>query len=246
MRAVILAAGRGSRMRDLTADNPKCMLALSGRPLLHWQIDALRRGGVTEIGVVTGYKRELVASPELTEFRNARWEETNMVVSLTCAGAWLSEAPCIVSYSDIVYEPRVVSDLAGAEGDVTIAYDRDWLDQWRARFDDPLEDAETFRTDDRGRLTEIGGRAGSLDEIQGQYMGLLRFSPKGWDVFCSLFSGLPLARRETISMTELLSLMIANGSRIDTVPVNGGWFEADDQHDLAVCAEWCRTGKLAL
>jgi choline kinase len=246
MKAIILAAGRGSRMRDLTANSPKCMLMLSGRPLLHWQIDALRRGGVTEIAVVTGYKREQVASPELMEFHNARWEETNMVVSLTCADAWLSEEPCIVSYSDIVYEPRVISALVAARGDVAITYDREWLAQWQARFDDPLEDAETFRTDEQGGLVEIGSRAGSLDEIQGQYMGLLRFSPKGWRAFRSLLSGLPREHQESISMTELLSLMVDNGNRIDTVPVSGGWFEADDQYDLAVCAEWCQAGRLAL
>ena len=53
--AIILAAGRGSRMRELTDTKPKCLLELAGRPLLHWQLDALRDAGVERIVLVRGY-----------------------------------------------------------------------------------------------------------------------------------------------------------------------------------------------
>ncbi|MFZ9450262.1 MAG: NTP transferase domain-containing protein, partial [Alphaproteobacteria bacterium] len=62
MRAIILAAGRGSRMRQLTDERPKCLVPLRGRPLLEWQLEALRGAGIREIGIVTGYRREMLAS----------------------------------------------------------------------------------------------------------------------------------------------------------------------------------------
>ena len=85
MKAIILAAGRGSRMKDLTDERPKCLVELRGKPLLEWQLEALREAGINEIAIVTGYKRELLVNRGLTEFHNPRWAETQMVSSLACA-----------------------------------------------------------------------------------------------------------------------------------------------------------------
>src|SRR5580658_4255630 len=76
-RAVILAAGRGSRMGHLGDDRPKCLVALEGKPLIERQIAALRRGGVEEIAVVRGYRAEMIDCPGLYYFANERWAETN-------------------------------------------------------------------------------------------------------------------------------------------------------------------------
>ncbi len=108
MRGLILAAGRGSRMGALGDDRPKCLVELNGRPLLDRQIAALRRGGVDEIGVVRGYRAEILNFPGLTYFDNPRWAQTNMVMSLTAAASWLRVGPVIVSYADIFYRSNLV------------------------------------------------------------------------------------------------------------------------------------------
>src|SRR4051812_14747493 len=59
-KAIILSAGKGSRLLPLTEDRPKCLIELSGRSLLEWQIDALKANGVGEIVVVTGFRDDLV------------------------------------------------------------------------------------------------------------------------------------------------------------------------------------------
>ena len=59
MKAIILAAGRGSRMKNLTSDKPKCLVKLHGKPLLEWQLESMYKSGISEIAVVTGYKNEL-------------------------------------------------------------------------------------------------------------------------------------------------------------------------------------------
>jgi len=108
MRAIILAAGRGSRMGHLAADRPKCLVELEGKPLIERQIAALRRGGVDEIGVVRGYRAEMIDFPGLSYFANERWAETNMVMSLAAAGSWLRSGLVIVSYADIFYRSELV------------------------------------------------------------------------------------------------------------------------------------------
>ncbi len=231
-RAVILAAGRGSRMREATADRPKCLVPLAGRPLLEWQIRALRGGGMEAVALVTGYLGGQLADRADRCFENPRWQETNMVQSLVCAGEWLQAAPCLVSYADIVYNAGTVRKLAAAEGDLVITFDPHWRELWEARFEDPLADAETFRRDAGGRLVEIGGRARSLEEIQGQYMGLLKFTPAGWRGVCDYLAVLSREQQDRLDMTALLAGLLRSGFPIDTVPVEDRWLEVDSEQDL--------------
>lgn len=232
MKGVILAAGRGSRMGNLTEAQPKCLTELHGRALLDWQLRSLRLAGVSRIAIVTGYKGELLKRPGLKPFVNSRWETTNMVVSLLAAAEWLRAGDCLISYGDIVYAPATVSALAAAPGSLAISSNQDWLKIWQARFADPLADAESFAVDAEGRLRDIGRRATHLDEIQGQYMGLLRFTPAGWAQVETYLQTLEPARVDKLDMTSLLQRLLAEGIRIDTVPVAGGWLEIDSESDL--------------
>jgi L-glutamine-phosphate cytidylyltransferase len=234
MRALILAAGRGSRMRSLTRHRPKCLVPFAGRPLLHWQLAALRAAGLDQIAIVGGYLREALVAPGCTHLDNPRWAQTNMVATLACADAWLRADSCIVSYADIVYHPNHIRALARVLGDIAITYDRLWKQLWIERFNDPLGDAETFRRAADGTLTEIGGRAESLQAIEGQYMGLLRFTPASWARIRGWLEALPPAARDRLDMTGLLRRLLAQGTRIDTVPVEGRWCEVDSDEDLAL------------
>lgn len=236
MRALILAAGRGSRMRHLTETHPKAMTPLGGRPLIERQCSALRAAGVTEIGIVTGYMADRFDAHADAAFHNPRWADTQMVSSLEAAESWLDAGPVIVSYSDIFYEPHVPQALAQTGADIAITYDPNWEDQWRGRFGDPLIDSETFRfrtEDGRRYLTEIGRPPRSLDEVQGQYMGLLRFTPAGWAAVREARATLAAAPRDAQSMTELLDLLISRDAQIEAVAVTGRWGEIDSVEDLA-------------
>lgn len=238
MKAILLAAGRGSRMGPLTKAGPKCLTRLKGKSLLDWQIEALSGAGLREIGLVRGYGAGKLERPDLILFDNRRWNETNMFVSLACAGEWLQRDVCIVSYSDIIYPSQHIERLLETVGDIVIAYDREWRRLWEARFDHPLADAETFRINPQGFLTEIGGRANSLEEIDGQYMGLLKFTPAGWDSTLGYASRLDPVQRDRLDMTALLRGLIRSGVSVQTVPVDGGWYEIDSAHDLELYNRW--------
>lgn len=233
MKAVILAAGRGSRMGLLTEHKPKCMVEFQGKPLLAWQQQACSAAGIAKLGAVVGYAREAFEGMGLTLFENPRWESTNMVSSLASAQAWLSAEPCIVSYSDIFYEADAVRLLMNARSDIGVLYDVNWRTQWEERFDDPLSDAETFRIDASGAILEIGNRAATIDEIEGQYMGLLHFTPRGWRAVAGYCAALAPAVLDKLSMTELLNGLIGAGVTVLGVPYRGLWGEIDSASDLA-------------
>ena len=235
MKAIILAAGRGSRMKSLTDERPKCMVELRGKTLLDWQLEALRAAGICEIAIVTGYKRELLADQGLIEFHNSRWAQTNMVSSLACAETWLQQEPCIVSYSDIFYSPTAVKSLMTCKASLAVTYDPNWLKLWTERFGDPLLDAETFRLTSADTLAEIGNKPKSVDDVQGQYMGLLRFTPEGWAEVVRLRSALTPEQCDKVHMTNTLQQVIdADRVSIYALPYTGEWGEVDSSEDLCL------------
>ncbi|WP_280463186.1 phosphocholine cytidylyltransferase family protein [Nocardia carnea] len=232
MRAVILAAGRGSRMGAHTDDHPKCLVEVNGQTLLDRHRDALAAAGVTEVGIVTGYRAEALTGTVATEFHAARWRDTNMVVSLTAADAWLTASECLVVYGDIFYTPETVRRLAAAPGDLAVAYDPDWLTLWSQRFDDPLSDAETFRLREDDTITDIGGKTRCASEIQGQYMGLLRFTPAAWARVRTHLDSVSASVRDAMDMTSLLRALIDDGEQIHAVARSGPWGEVDHPSDI--------------
>jgi choline kinase len=247
MRAVILAAGRGSRMGQFGDDRPKCFVELEGKPLIERQIVALRRGGVDEIGVVRGYRAEMIDFSGLFYFANKRWAETNMVMSLVSAAPWLRSGPVIVSYADIFYRSELVRGLADAQGELVISYDRTWRRLWTRRFADPLADAETFRINDAGQLLEIGGKTTRIENIEGQYMGLLKFTPPAWNVVEALLSTLHTSIRDRLDVTELLRrLLTGKELSIGTFGTDGQWGEIDNPKDVTLYQSMIRDGELVL
>ncbi|MEW2354019.1 phosphocholine cytidylyltransferase family protein [Spirillospora sp. NPDC029432] len=229
MRAVILAAGRGSRFAPFTADRPKCLVRVAGRTLLERQIAALSAAGVGEIAVVAGWSAESFDGTGLPRFENPRWAETTMVESVAAARSWLSRDEVVVSYGDIVYTADTVRALLSASGPLALSYDPHWRELWERRFERPLDDAETFRCDGAGRLLEIGGRPSGMAEVMGQYIGLLRFTPEAWDAVDEL-------RRTTrggLDMTGVLrELLRRRRLPITAVPTRGPWFEFDHPSDV--------------
>jgi choline kinase len=246
MRALILAAGRGSRLGPLTEDRPKCLVELAQKPLISRQIAALRGGGVSNVGIVRGYLASQIAIEDVTYFENPRWAETNMVMSLVAAASWLRSDSVVISYADIFYGRNIVRDLAGASGDLVVAYDRDWRRLWTQRFADPLSDAETFRTDAQGNLIDIGRRTTQIDDIEGQYMGLLKFTPAGWRAVESVLAAVDGKARDGMDMTTLLRRLLDGGVPIRTVGIAGQWGEIDSSDDLQLYETMIRDGELCL
>lgn len=229
IKALILAAGRGSRMKEFTEEKPKCLVRLGNKPLLEWQLKSIRDAGISKIGLVKGYLGNKI-DYNLEYFNNKNWDKTNMVSSLLCATEWIDEE-LIISYSDIIYNESIIKKLIDTEDNIVISYDKDWLLLWEERFNDPLEDAETFKTDNNGYLTEIGKKASSVSEINGQYMGLIKITQKGWHIILKKLYRMPDKKVSNLDMTALFGILIDNGIKIKTVAVNKGWLELDSDKD---------------
>lgn len=237
LKAIILAAGEGTRLRPYTLDRPKCMVEVDGVSLLDRQLAVLATEAITPVILIGGYRIEMLKRPGVEIRENPRYAETNMVWTLFCAEDDL-EGDVLLCYGDIVYSHDILQNLLNSKAEISVAIDLDWESYWRARNENPLDDAETLKLSSDGQILEIGQRPTSMKEIEGQYMGLIKFSAKGIKQLQSAFHaaklkgdvrGKPL---EKTYMTDLLQNMIDSGIRLDAVTVNGGWVEVDTVSDL--------------
>jgi choline kinase len=239
MKGIILAAGRGSRMGNMTLNIPKCLINLFGKPLLNYQIEALKNANIHEIGVVCGYQQNKIKDSRISlKMLNPEWETTNMVSTLLCATHWLEQDTCLVSYADIFYDSSIIQKLLATKSDIAIAYDTNFKTLWSARFENPLEDLETFIFNSDNILQDIGDPALAIEKIQGQYMGLLKITPTGWNKITNILKDFKKNALNKLDMTKLLQHLIKNNIAIEVVPYNELWGEIDQVSDLELYESW--------
>lgn len=237
MKAIVLAAGEGKRLRPYTLDRPKCLVEVAGRSLLDRQLEILNIEGITDITLVGGYRSEMLRRPDCKLEINAAYASTNMVATLFSAESSLS-GETIISYGDIVYSREILRKLIDSSSDVCVIIDTEWEQYWRARIENPLDDAETLRMSAKNQILEIGQRPTSISEIEGQYIGLMKFSAEGTRMLKETFHraevsgsvrGVPI---KSAYMTDLIQLMIDEGVEVTAVKVSGNWVEIDTVEDL--------------
>lgn len=238
MKAILLVAGEGTRLRPYTLDCPKCMVEVDGVSLLDRQLSVLKSQDINNIVLIGGYKSEMLRGVGSKLLVNPRYYETNMVWTLFSAKDEL-QGDVIISYGDIVYSKEILQAIMESTADIAVTIDKEWESYWRARNEDPLDDAETLKLDPEGRIIEIGQKPKTISEIEGQYMGLIKLTANGVNQLKDIFQkavdndgtllGKPV---ENAYMTDLLQEVINDDIPVQSVPVFSGWVEVDTVDDL--------------
>ena len=146
MRAIILAAGLGSRMLPLTKDKPKCLIKFSGKTLLERLQKTFASCNINNITLVVGHQKEKITSKNFDLITNNEYKNSGIMHSLYCAREKFVDS-IIVSYGDIIFEKSVLTKLLESKDDIATVIDKEWERYWRLRTDDPLSDAESLTVD---------------------------------------------------------------------------------------------------
>ncbi len=237
---IILAAGQGTRLRPHTDNKPKCMVELAGKPLLHHQMDAMFKCGIKEnIVVVGGYRIDGLEAQGAEVIPNPQYDSTNMVYTLFCAREHMQPGKdLLISYGDIIYEPRVLNALLECDAPVCLAADREWKRLWELRMDDPLSDAETFRMDKNGNVIELGKEPKSYDQVQAQYLGLIKIRGDKVSDLISTYDAMDRTATydgkdfDNMYLTSLIQHLIDNKWQVKATLIDNGWLEVDTADEL--------------
>lgn len=237
---IIVAAGLGSRLKNYTDNLPKCMLDFGGKTLLQRQIEAFKTCGLNKISVIRGFKKEKINYPDINYFENKEYKNNNILNSLLYAEEALS-GHVIVSYSDILFEKEVVQRLMESEHDISIVVDIDWRGYYINRKEHPINEAENVIFDANNNVLEIGKIITNKHDVHGEFIGMMKFSPRGSEVFKKhfhrakeLYWDKPFQRAKLFQkayITDIIQDMTEFGVPIHCVIIERGWKEIDTVED---------------
>ena len=250
MKAIILAAGEGKRLRPLTKEIPKCMVKLFGKSILERQIGVFQKAKIEQIIVVNGYKKEKIIIPNIQQYHNLDYNSTNMLETLFCVEKEFEEC-IIISYGDIIFEDKVLKSLLESNEDISVIIDKKWEKYWHARMDEPINDVESLKTNSDGFITNIGEPVKKLEEIEGQYIGLMKFQNEGISRMKEFYKKMKKQSEETGKnplnpkipfkksyLTDFLRGLINDGNKIKAIPIENGWLELDTYQDYEKYNKW--------
>jgi phosphoenolpyruvate phosphomutase len=239
-KAIIIAAGMGSRLKEYTEDLPKCMLKFGKKTLLRRQLDAYKECGIGNISIIRGYKEEKINYKNIKYYKNPEYEKNNILNSLFYAEEEISDN-VIISYSDILFESSVARRLLESESDISIVVDIDWRGYYEGREQHPIEEAENVIFDANNNVVEIGKILTDKHDVHGEFIGMMKFTPRGADIFKrhfhrakALFWGKPFQRASTFErayLTDLIQEMVDLGVPVHCVIIERGWKEIDTIED---------------
>ncbi len=227
--AVILAAGRGTRLGDLTADRPKALLEVGGRALVERQIETLRAAGLPSIRLVTGFARERFASllaRDVREIYNARWASTNNLVTLASVGEALDGGFLLLN-SDVLFDPGILHALLASPAPCALAVDDG----------KPLAEEEMKVVVDAGGCVRQIAKSIDPGRAQGEYIGLAKFDAPGSVRLRRILQALMCVGR-TGEWYESAIEELARDWEVRACPTGGRpWIEIDTPEDLRAAGQ---------
>lgn len=243
-RAVVLAASRGSALRELTHDRPKVMLPIGGRPLLHRLIGEFKRHGINHTIVVAGYKAETI-DPSGIELRiNPRHNDTGELVSLTCAEEDLN-GDVLLIYGDLLFRSYILRDLLDSDGELIVVVDSQLNGSYISGSPDY---AYCSRMDDRSLFREevyLKHMSAQADprygKPSGRWIGMLRARGEGVDWLRQGLSSLRARSDfERLGLPELLNFLVENGRLVRVHYIHGHWLDVNTLEDIGRAGDFTR------
>ena len=226
-RAVVLAAGRGTRMGEITADVPKAMLGVRGRPMLEHVLDGLATTGIEEFFLVVGYRRETIEE-HFHDWRLPIEFCVQEVLNGTGGAARLARdfagsEPFLLTFGDILCEPpaylRCAQVLAEHPQTVGVLGVRDVDDPWQgaAVYEVDGRVTRVIEKPPRGTSTTRWNSAGLFALRSGAFEYLDRLTP---------------SPRGELELTAIFDMMLADGVEVRISAIEGRWRDVGRPEDL--------------
>ena len=236
-KAIILSAGKGSRLLPLTADRPKCLIEFSGKSLLEWQLDALQGSGIEEVVIVTGFRDDLVDAVAerrqgVRTFFNPFYHVADNLGSVWMVRSEFDRDTLLLNGDTLISTPLLEKVLAGAQAPITVTVDE--------KEDYDADDMKVLR--EGTRLMRIG-KALEPGQYNAESIGLLAFKGDGPRIFAEQVDRMLRLPDGTRRWYLRAIDALAAETPVHTVSIKGeDWQEVDFPEDLdkarALTARW--------
>ncbi len=243
MSPIIIGAGRGSRLKTFTTNQPKCYALIGEVRILNWILKAFADAKLETPVFIGGYCMNQIRKdyPHLNFCHNTNWKDNGILASLMCAKSYMAEG-FICSYSDILFHGSIVEDAVKHSGEIVICVDTHWRDRYVNRSQHPEIEAEKVIAKD-GQVMSIYQKLekNNSEKVTGEYIGVAKFTPKGTKLFLEYyhrihkkFAGKIWRENklfEKANIIFLLQEMVEQGELIHIVTTKGKYIEIDTDED---------------
>ena len=239
-KALVIAAGLGSRLKKHTENLPKCMLDFGGKTLLQRQLDSYKKNGIKDISLIRGYKKEKINYKGIKYFENKDYKNNNILNSIFYAEKVIN-GNIIISYSDILFDPSVVERTLNSNHDISVVVDIDWRGYYVGRKDHPISEAENVIFNSNNEVEKIGKINTGDEEVHGEFIGMIKLSNRGTEIFKEHFHRLkklywnkPFQRAKIFQkayLTDFIQELVDIGIKVHCVIIESGWKEIDTVED---------------
>lgn len=237
IRALILAAGLGTRLAPITNDRPKSLVPVNGTPILLKQIENLYKNGVYNITIISGYKADILEKavhekyPEIQIIESVDYTSTNNMYSAYLGQAVVGEHEFLMMNADVFFDASVISALLKCEAPNAIVTDI-------GRYID-----ESMKVVERGeRLVEIS-KTITPEAALGTSIDVYKFSAEGGKAFFKKCAEYIEEQKELKKWSEVALNDILGEIEFKACPLDGRWVEIDNLDDLAAAEELFKDGE---
>ena len=230
--ALVLAASRGAGLEAVTADRPKVMLPVAGKPLLRWLVDGFKEQGINDITVVGGYRTDAIDTAGIKLVVNERYAKTGELASLACAADRL-QANTVISYGDLLFRNYILRDLVESEAEFSVVVDSSQTQSANQSVRDFAHCSADDNRDLFGQKVFLQRVSSDAQAPQGRWIGLLNVRGAGRERLQKTLAQLGTrADFDTLDMPALLNALIEDGAKIEVQYVHGHWRGVNDLEDF--------------
>jgi len=243
MKAIVIAAGEGSRMGKLTKNIPKPLVLVNGKSIVERQLSILKQNGILDIIIITGPHHEKFNIKNVVYVNDLDYKKHDTLSSLMIARDYVNDE-IIITYADQIFDEKIMESINNFSGDIGIAVDLDWEKNYVNRDQHPKSEAENVLINGN-EILEIRKNISECkkNEKIGECLGLMKFSRKASKVFLDKYSELEISHQgkfhnapslEKALISDMIQELIDSKINVEPIYVSGKWCEIDTPQDLEI------------
>ena len=243
MKAIILAAGEGSRMGKLAQNIPKPLVMVNGKSIIERQLSILKQNKILDVIIVTGSHNEKFNFKNVVYVNDLDHKKHDTLGSLMTARDYMNDE-IIITYADQIFDEKIMESINNFSGDIGIAVDLDWEKNYVNRDQHPKSEAENVLINGN-EILELRKNISECKENEkiGECLGLMKFSRKASKVFLDKYSELEISHQgkfhnapslEKALISDMIQELIDSEINVEPIYVSGKWCEIDTPQDLQI------------
>jgi len=241
MKVIIIAAGSSTRLSNEAKDIPKGLLKINDKSIIEMQLEIYQKNQLSDITIITGPNKERFEFKNVNCIQDYKFQDHDVLGSLMAAKSIIND-DMLTSYSDIIFEEKILKSMTEFVGDIGIAVDLDWEKNYDGRDQHPKSEAENVLIKEN-EIIKIRKNILECKENEkiGECLGLMKFSRKASKMFLDKYSELETSHKgkfhnapsfKQLIIPDMLQELIISGIKVSPIYVSGKWCEIDTPQDL--------------